>query len=295
MFKRIIIAIDLSPASYAVVECVKDFKVLGVEEIILFHAWGINNVDPNIIKQTLEPKITEIQKTIQDQGFITTYELVPGLPSEELKQVAIKKNASLIIIGSHGAGETTHPLFSLGSVASEILQSHEKPLLIVRINVEDLKNERHFIYNSDDVKRNILFATDFSEISLNALDYLASFVAVGSKHITILHVKPPVKGVNVLTESLEHMNRHEIQRLENFKLLLSSKGICHVETIIKYGNPADQIIAEAKNNYSLVVMGSQGKGFFSNIFLGSVSQNVAKHSHFNLLLIPSKTRVTDSN
>lgn len=64
--------------------------------------------------------------------------------------------------------------------------------MIVRLTIEDLKNERHFKCTCEDVKRNILFATDFSDISLNALDYLASFVAVGSKHITLLHVKPPV-------------------------------------------------------------------------------------------------------
>lgn len=295
MFKRIIIAIDLSPASYAVVDCVKDFKTLGVEEIILFHAWGIYTADSNMVKQTLEPKIIEIQKILLEQGFTTTYELVPGIPSQELKRVAQKKNASLIIIGSHGASGSTHSLFGYGSVASEVLHSHEKPLLIVRLKVEDLKNERHFKCTCEDVKRNILFATDFSDISINALYYLASFVAVGSKHITILHVKPPVTGLNVLTESLEHMNKHEIQRLENFKLLLTSKGICHVETKIKYGNPSEQIISEAKNDYSLVVMGSQGKGFFNKIFLGSVSQNVARYANVPLLLIPSKIRNTDEN
>lgn len=283
MFKRLIISIDLSPASHAVVSCASNFKSLGVEEIILFHAWGKVNDDHHRTYHELEPKIRAFQKTLQEQGFNSIYELVQGIPSEELKRVAEKKNASLIIIGSHGASGSDHPLFGYGSVTSEILHSHEKPLLIVRLTVGD--NDRsHFKCTCDDITKKILFATDFSEISLNALDYLASFIAFGSKEITIVHVQPLDKG------SKGDMNKHEIQRLENIKLLLTSKGNCHVNYKILHGNPSEQIIAEAEDDYSLVIMGSQGKGFFDKIFLGSVSQNVARYANTSLLLIPSKSR-----
>jgi nucleotide-binding universal stress UspA family protein len=39
---------------------------------------------------------------------------------------------------------------------------------------------------------------------------------------------------------------------------------------------------------SLVVMGSQGRGFVPELFLGSVSHNVARHGDASVLLIPSK-------
>ena len=38
MFKRILLTTDLSAASDAVINCMEDFKTLGVEEITLFYA-----------------------------------------------------------------------------------------------------------------------------------------------------------------------------------------------------------------------------------------------------------------
>jgi len=38
----------------------------------------------------------------------------------------------------------------------------------------------------------------------------------------------------------------------------------------------------------LTVMGSQGRGYVSDLFLGSVSHNVARQSVASVLLIPAK-------
>jgi len=38
----------------------------------------------------------------------------------------------------------------------------------------------------------------------------------------------------------------------------------------------------------LVVMGSQGRGYVKEFFLGSVSQNIARLSPSSVLLIPTK-------
>jgi nucleotide-binding universal stress UspA family protein len=43
-----------------------------------------------------------------------------------------------------------------------------------------------------------------------------------------------------------------------------------------------------QSNVHLVVMGSQGRGFVEELFLGSVSHNVARHSRAPVLLIPSR-------
>jgi hypothetical protein len=43
-----------------------------------------------------------------------------------------------------------------------------------------------------------------------------------------------------------------------------------------------------ERNAHLVVMGSQGRGFVKELFLGSVSHNVARHSDAAVLLIPAK-------
>jgi len=50
------------------------------------------------------------------------------------------------------------------------------------------------------------------------------------------------------------------------------------------------VLNESKNGYSLIVLGSQGRGFFNEIFIGSVSHQVARQSDVSVLLVPSVER-----
>ena len=69
---------------------------------------------------------------------------------------------------------------------------------------------------------------------------------------------------------------------------LLEKGAKNVLLKIPYGNPTSEILNELKGgDYSLVVMGSQGRGFIQEIFLGSVSHNIARDASVSVLLIPA--------
>ncbi|BCU06400.1 universal stress protein [Allochromatium tepidum] len=58
---------------------------------------------------------------------------------------------------------------------------------------------------------------------------------------------------------------------------------------IAYGAPVTEILRVIREQGArLVVMGSQGRGFIEEIFLGSVSHNVARHSPAAVLLVPAK-------
>ena len=54
------------------------------------------------------------------------------------------------------------------------------------------------------------------------------------------------------------------------------------------GIPTAEILNEAATgNYSLIVMGGQGKGYIRELFLGSMSHNIARNAGVSLLLIPA--------
>ena len=294
MFRKILIAVDLSEASDAIINCLADFKTLGVEEVILFYACGIRHMDTlaETIKQSAEPYLIEKQIKLQAQGFKTSIEIAPGIPSEELKNIAEQKDVSLIVIGSHGESAASHLLFRFGGVTSEVLHSHEKPLLMVRTSVEEKEGIRKVKSLCQNLKDRILFATDFSDISMRAFLYVEKLVEDGCKKVTLLHVQDKVKLEKYLSDKLEEFNAIDTERLEMFKKQLISKGADEVEIKILYGIPAKEIVDESKskNGYSLIIMGSQGRGFFHEIFIGSVSHNVARNADVSLLLIPSENR-----
>jgi nucleotide-binding universal stress UspA family protein len=60
---------------------------------------------------------------------------------------------------------------------------------------------------------------------------------------------------------------------------------------ILHGKPSIEIVKFTNSNLtSLVVMGSQGRGFVKELFIGSVSHTVARKINTSMLLIPSTNR-----
>lgn len=288
MFKKILIATDLSESSDAVINCMEDFKTLGVEEVILFYACGIDHNDTlaEYTKDFYEPDLLKQKKIIEDQGFVTTLEIVPGGPYEELQKVAKQTDISLIIIGSQEVSVYNQLLLFMGSSNSEILHVHEKPLLMVSTHVERKDGIKKMGCLCKSLKEKILFATDFSDISMRAFMYVEKLVEDGCKKVTLLHVHDKVKKWFTDSDKLEEFNRIDTERLEARRQLLLDKGAEEVEIKILVGTPSIQILKESINDYSLIVMGSQGSGFLQEIFIGSVSQNVARKTKVSLLLIP---------
>ena len=289
MFKKILMASDLSPVSDTIITCMKGFKSLGVEEVILFYALGIRHLDSlkYLIKDSVEPALIKQQNTIKAEGFNTTLEIAPGIPSEELKRVAKEKDVSLIVIGSHGESAASHLLFRIGKVTSEVLHSHEKPLLLIRTKVTEVNDEKCVAPSCVDFKEKILYTTDFSDTAHRAFDYAERIVEDGCKNVTLIHVQDKTKIDTHLKEKLEEFNRIDIERLEMLKERLVKKGATNVEIKIPYGNPTQEILNETKNGYTLIVMGSQGRGFIKELFLGSVSHNVARSADMSVLLMPA--------
>lgn len=289
MFRKIIIASDLSPASDSVISCMEGFRSLGAEEVILFYALGIKYLESlkYLVKESIEPKLMKQKNVLENQGFKTTLEITPGIPSEELKRVAKQKDVSLIVIGSHGESAASHLLFRIGRVASEIIHSHEKPLLVIRTKVSEVNGEKCVAPSCADFKEKILFPTDFSDASLRAFTYLEKLVEDGTRKITLMHVQDQTKIDKHLKDKLDEFNKIDTERLEMRKKVLLEKGATEVEIKIPYGMPKQEILEESKKGYTLVLMGSQGRGFLKEVFVGSVSHYIVRSSDVSVLLVPA--------
>jgi len=89
-----------------------------------------------------------------------------------------------------------------------------------------------------------------------------------------------------LHDRLDQFNTIDRGRLEALKERLRAIGKARVAIDIPYGLPVEEILKRATiAKTSLVVMGSHGRGYISELFLGSVSHNVARHSEAPVLLI----------
>jgi nucleotide-binding universal stress UspA family protein len=290
MFETIVLATDLSLASNALVECVIGLKKLGVKKIFLTYALGIRYLDDlkYLIASKVEPYLLEQKKKLELQGFDAVIEIAPGIPAEEINRVADQKDASLIVIGTHGESTAEHVLFKFGRVTSEVLHSFTRPLLLVRTKVVKKGAEVCVELSCSDFRKNILYCTDFSDTAQRAFEYVEKLVVDGSKSVTIMHVQDKSRIEKYLSHKLEEFNRIDTERMGMLKDRLIKKGAEDVTVKIPYGLPTAEILHEtAKGNYSLIVLGAQGRGYIREIFLGSVSHNIARNAPVSVLLIPA--------
>lgn len=289
MLKKILLATDLSKASDAVLSCVEGLKLLGAEEFVLFYALGVRHIESlkYTLKDLAEPELKRQMKLLEDQGVNVKLEIAPGIPSEEINKYAEDKDISLIVIGTHGESASEHILFRIGGVTSEILHHHKKPLLIIRTIPAEKNGEKCFEASCTDFRGKILFATDFSDNSYRAFDYLKEIVKVGANKVTLFHVQDKSKIDKHLKDKLDEFNRIDKERLDRMKKDLEENGGSKIDTKVVYGIPTKEILEEAKDDYTLIAMGSQGRGFFEEIFVGSVSHNVVRNANISVMLIPT--------
>ena len=81
------------------------------------------------------------------------------------------------------------------------------------------------------------------------------------------------------------------QLLEQWKQRLLEAGVPVVHDRFDPGHPIPAILNVLKSkNISLIVMGTQGKGFIKELFLGSVAHNVSRLATCPVLLIPLAQR-----
>jgi nucleotide-binding universal stress UspA family protein len=290
MFSKILVATDLSAASHAVVQCATGLRSIGAKECHLLQCMNLSEAASMAAahaKEVLEQGLLDQKAVLEKAGLVVHTEVVPGFAHVEINRVARERNCSLIVVGSHG-----HTLLGemlLGGVASAVIHHAIKPVLIVRVERKRGTGDVCVKGETCDFVRHILFPTDFSDNANHAFQTLKHLVASGAKEVTLCHVQDQDRIDPHLMHRLDEFNRIDQERLAKMKDELAKIGKAKVHVEVCFGHPVQKILQDIEaKKATLVVMGSQGRGFVSEAFLGSVSHNIARHSPAPVLLIPAK-------
>ena len=129
----------------------------------------------------------------------------------------------------------------------------------------------------------ILYPTDFSDVSLKALDYIKQFKEGGTKEVLLLHVLDS-RGfqaieTSVPQHSIEFKNAlmEDAEReLNAIETELTKHGL-KVTIRLIVGNPLQEILKiEKEEEISIIVIGSHGKSNLEEMFMGSISEKVVR-------------------
>jgi nucleotide-binding universal stress UspA family protein len=288
MFETIVLATDLSADWDRIIACAAEFKALGCTRAILTHVLTTKGlVGADAVAQLLsEPKLEEQKRQLEAHGFEVLVETPVGLPAYSLNEVGQRHCASLIVVGSHGKSAWREAV--LGSVSNALLHHARFPILL--LNVKRLREEAIGALcqlHTRELLRHVLFPTDFSTVASQAAPLLEYLIPRGLSEVTLLHalevldayppavLAPAEAAARGLMEALVHR--------------LKSAGITRVHSHISRGHPIPMILNALKTgDFSLVVMGTQGKSLLTEILLGSVAYHVARLAPCPVLLIPKE-------
>jgi universal stress protein A len=139
--------------------------------------------------------------------------------------------------------------------------------------------------------KKILVPTDFSELSLAAVEYALTFSQTFGAQVFLLHTLDtiPVLALDAMdftTEKLifeteinarNDLHDFAISRIGNIPNLVEvvRKGIAEVE-IVKFAN---------EERVDLIVMATHGRSGIAHVFMGSVAEKVIQHSQVPVLTV----------
>ncbi len=151
--------------------------------------------------------------------------------------------------------------------------------------------------------KKIMVATDGSELTKKAVDSAIEITKLNEAKLYAVHVVAPGDFAITQNEPRASITQNEPRDAEwkkEIKEHLTTQGKeatayvenvgkaanIEVESVILEGNPADEIVDFAeKNEIDLIVMGTLGKTGIKRFLLGSVAENVVRHSKKAVLVV----------
>lgn len=136
--------------------------------------------------------------------------------------------------------------------------------------------------------RKILFPTDFSRASQEALTYATALARDARATLLIVHVEDPLV---VASEGMflppPTVPNPEVKKML-MKVVPADKQVPY-EHLMLLGTPAGKILSVAEEqNVDLIVMGTHGRTGFGRLLMGSVAEAVVRRAACPVLIVKAR-------
>jgi nucleotide-binding universal stress UspA family protein len=238
--------------------------------------------------KSVSSQLVDLKVRAERRGIAVTTRVATGIPSEEVIAAARAEDSDLIVVGTRGKTGLAHIL--LGSTAERVIRGAPCPVLTVRMEQADAEQKEGAPSMPVALER-ILVPIDFSDCSLDALEYAAVMAKQAKAAVMLLHVLEPVSyGLDF---DLGHFRSREDVR-ESWTKRLEELAATHrhpnmpIEYRLRGGLPADSILDAARTlPCDLIVMGTHGRRGISHTISGSVAEAVLRKAHCPVVAVRS--------
>ena len=249
-------------------------------------------LDKDNIHRTVEDAaaadLEKLATALRSQGLTVQTRLMIGRPADQLTLEAIRGGYSIVLVGTRKRSSTARALF--GSTCNKLMRVCPVPVWVVKPGeVREL--------------REVLVASDFSEIGLAVTDAGVQMAKVLSAKLFLLH------AIEFPFESYLHTAGISEQEVANYRKrihreaeenLQSQLQQCDYRTVaagvqieLAEGSP-DSVIPQyvEDREIDLLVIGTHGRSGFSGMLLGNTAERVLPHVHSSVLVIKPRDFVS---
>lgn len=267
--KKIIIPVDFSEQSeYALKTAAKLAKkydaellvlhMLEMSDIMLSASDGLQNQKAAFFLQLAQQKFDNFLK----KDYLDDIKITPIIKHfkvfSEVNEVALKNDADLIVMGSHGTSGLAE--FFVGSNTERVVRNANIPVLVVKNDVSDV--------NFDVVA----FACDFSEETIKPYLNAVNMFSKTDTKLYLIHVNLPndrfQSSLEIEKKAVNFFTKAE-RSLDKMKDVHYTSDYTIEEGVL---NAANKIGAD------LIVVPTHGRKGLAHFFAGSIGEDVANHS-----------------
>jgi nucleotide-binding universal stress UspA family protein len=144
--------------------------------------------------------------------------------------------------------------------------------------------------------KTILVPTDFSEAARNASEYAVAYAKEFGYKLLLCHVYHlPVMSVPeeplLVMENPKILRKNHLESLQEEAAFLSKDNQVEIECQVAEGFAVDEILnLENEIHPSLIVMGMETEGTFSELIIGSIATDVIRKTKTPIILVPEKAK-----
>jgi len=261
MLQSILLATDFRPASQAAADVAALLSTGLGSRVTVFHAleqtWPISSQQNQDLL---------LQRLAEQKVNVTNLLIGLGPPADTIIQKANDINADLILIGAGERSRLGH--FSIGPVATVVIEQASQPVLAVRPGEPALKFRR------------ILCPVDQSGPSRRGLRNAIHLAHAFGGELIILTVVPEVNWLTAAVEAGQFAGakaEYESKWREEFEKFLADIPTHEVKSRleVRHGKPHEQIIAAAQEHQAdVIIMGATGRTGLVRVLLGSTTRRL---------------------
>jgi len=217
-----------------------------------------------------------------------------GNPAHTILKVAEERNAALIVVGAKGL--TNYPAFRLGSVSQAVMKHAKVSVLLAR--KKTLKPSKSTQPGGQGISIDrVLFATDGSRYADMAAKFLLDLPLPLTTKVIVLTVQSGMATLQKVPLLMPEIGQEVIANLlaaeekEAQKIITGNsqqfrENGYKVISLIKEGAAGESILRTIDEyDPDVIAVGARGLSGIESLFLGSVSERLARHAPCSVLIV----------